>query len=256
MELNIAIVDDLKTDRERIKMLISQTESDKDNFNVTEFDSADNFFKAYRKGAFQVIFLDICLCREHERLDFPKDKIISGIALSRQLRLNDEDIAIIFMSTTKEFVFDTFTVHPFDYIIKPETDVHFSELMGKIRKHFTADVKEIKIKSGGTTLSVPVRDIMQVYSGQHGVCIKMITGKEFDCFMNYSHIKEILGKEPGFLECNRGMMINMDYAVNIKSGCFVMQDGVMCSIRVREKKKITDTFASYTANKLQKGVYI
>ncbi len=255
MELNIAVIDDLEADRERIRLLASRVSFKNNSLNVTCFESADSFFKAYRKGSYHVVFLDICLCREHEQFDFPQKRIVSGISMSRQLRQIDEDIAIIFMSTTKEFVFDTFAVQPFEYMIKPVSDHRFEEVINKVMNHFSASVKEIEIRLTGSVISIPIRDIMQICSGQHVVCLKMITGKQFECKMTYSEIHDQLINEPNFIECNRGVMINMDYAVNIHDCCFVMQDGDLCSIRVREKKKIADRFTAYTADKLQGGFF-
>ncbi|MBQ9605420.1 MAG: response regulator [Firmicutes bacterium] len=63
MRLNIAIIDDLESDRRNI---IEYT----DNYfkgrsigivHTAQFKNAEEFLKTYRKGEFQIVFLDICM---------------------------------------------------------------------------------------------------------------------------------------------------------------------------------------------------
>ena len=68
------------------------------------FSSAEDFLKAYRKGDFEVIFLDVCMGE------------MDGLALAEQLRIADREIGIIFMSTTRDFVFQSFPFQPKGYL--------------------------------------------------------------------------------------------------------------------------------------------
>ena len=109
MKLNIAVIDDIPHDIETaadmVKMYFEQN-----NFfsvNISGFENADSFFKAYTG-----LFSDCSgryLYEQYER---------SG-TFSKTSGGFDEDIVIIFMSTTTEFVFETFRALPHGYLRKP-----------------------------------------------------------------------------------------------------------------------------------------
>ena len=63
MKLNIAVIDDIPHDIETaadmVKMYFEQN-----NFfsvNISGFENADSFFKAYTKNFFQIVLVDICM---------------------------------------------------------------------------------------------------------------------------------------------------------------------------------------------------
>ena len=62
MDLNIAIVDDLEIDCERIEKCIEQYFLDRHKTaNVVLYYNAEDFLKAYRKGEYQIMFLDVIM---------------------------------------------------------------------------------------------------------------------------------------------------------------------------------------------------
>ena len=44
---------------------------------------------------------------------------INGVETAKQLRLEDTELLIVFMTTSQEYMFKTFLTHPFDYVMKP-----------------------------------------------------------------------------------------------------------------------------------------
>ncbi len=76
MKLNIAVIDDIPHDIETaadmVKMYFEQN-----NFfsvNISGFENADSFFKAYTKNFFQIVLVDICM------------NGMNGLELSQRLR--------------------------------------------------------------------------------------------------------------------------------------------------------------------------
>lgn len=94
MELNIAVVNDLESDCKRIEEYIERYFSDRRNkpARVGRYYNAEDFLKTYRKGEYQIMFLDICMGE------------MNGLELANRIRSGDKDICIIFMSTTRDFV--------------------------------------------------------------------------------------------------------------------------------------------------------
>ena len=109
MDWKIAIVDDLREDRERLSrdlqywFLHQRQRIEK----LSVYPDGKDILAEYTEGMFDIIFLDICMDE------------VSGIETARQIRQADSSVMIIFLTTSREYAFDAFPLHSFDYIIKP-----------------------------------------------------------------------------------------------------------------------------------------
>ena len=75
MDLNIAVVDDLEIDCERIEKCIEKYFLDRHKTaNVVRYYNAEDFLKAYRKGEYQIMFLDVIMGE------------MNGLELAKRLR--------------------------------------------------------------------------------------------------------------------------------------------------------------------------
>ena len=84
----------------------------------------------------------------------------------------------------------------------------------------------------------------------------MITGQTLESKMLFSQLQAVLENEPNFLECSRGVIINMDYAVQIKGDTIIMQNGTGYPVRRRGRKEISAKFTKYIAGKLRRRLDI
>ena len=75
----------------------------------------------WREG-YQVVFLDICM------------EGTNGIEAAQRLRAADPDLLIVFVTSSPEYVWDAFPVHPFDYLLKPYKEEKFEQLAGELRR--------------------------------------------------------------------------------------------------------------------------
>lgn len=242
MELSAAIIDDLADDRKLIADHINRFFSETERFScrVTEFASAESFLKAYRKGEFDIIYLDICMGE------------MNGIQLAERLRMGDDRINIIFMSTTREFVFKTFASAPKGYLCKPYSYEDFAEVTNRTIKVYTEKERFIKITLPHNVLTVPITEIVSVMSNNHNTEIKLLTGQVIRSNMLFKDLEDALSGEERFLLPIRGVLINMDYAVKISNNNIIMQDGSSCPIRQRGSKEITSRFTKYLVERMRR----
>ena len=247
MELNIAVVDDLPEDRDCIKGMLKQYFSaDEWTVSIMEYDSAEQFLQTYRKGAFHIIFLDIYM------------SVIGGIELSKRVRTGDANIEIIFMSSTIDQMIHAFPVKPAGNLYKPYTYEQFTEAIENALKSFKTDVKSYTMKLSRAELTIPISEIMSAVANKHTTDIKLISGTVHKCMKPYAEVSAELLKEPCFIECNRGVLINMDYVLLTKEmdSTVTMQGGTAYPIRFRDRKEISTHLTVYLATKLRGGLNI
>lgn len=103
MLLRIAIVDDLPQDAERLQQALTA----EGQTNIIRYESGDALLSAISPEQLDALFLDICM------------EGTNGIDTARKLREQAPTLTIVFVTSSKEYVWQSFPVHPFDYLLKP-----------------------------------------------------------------------------------------------------------------------------------------
>ena len=246
MKLHIAVADDFESDCQRIEDCLARyfSEHQEREYSVSRFPSAEAFLKTYRKGAFQILFLDICMGE------------INGLELAELLRKADNEISIIFMSTTRDYVFQSFPFEPRGYLCKPYEYPAVAEVMERTLRKMFAKEKLIKITLPHHEIEISVNEIMAVLSNNHITELKMITDQTIQSNMLFSEIESKLENEPNFLVCNRGVIINMDYASQLNGDRLIMQNGSIYPVRRRGRKELSARFTKYIASRIRRKLDI
>ena len=107
MELRFAVVEDRLPDAQRLESLLRLAFGGGQPLVCDHYESGDAFLAAFPSKEYQVIFLDICM------------EGTNGIETARILRRADPDLLLVFVTSSPEYVWDAFPVHPFDYLLKP-----------------------------------------------------------------------------------------------------------------------------------------
>lgn len=178
---------------------------------------------------------------------------INGLELARRLRTSDQNINIVFMSSVRDYVFDTFAVKPDGYLCKPFEYAAFAEIMDMILVRYSLTERTITLKLPRSEAVVQLSEIVSIIACDHVAEVSLITGERYESRTLFKELEANFKNEPNFLLCNRGVLINMDYAVKAKDGKIVMQNGPEYPIRQRDCKAITAKFTKYTAERMRRS---
>lgn len=113
MLLRIAIVDDLPQDAERLQQALTA----EGQTNIIRYESGDALLSAISPEQLDALFLDICM------------EGTNGIDTARKLREQAPTLPIVFVTSSKEYVWQSFPVHPFDYLLKPFEQARIRQLL-------------------------------------------------------------------------------------------------------------------------------
>ncbi|MBR2674364.1 MAG: response regulator transcription factor [Mogibacterium sp.] len=235
MKIRIAIVDDLIEDRSSLSELIRQISEES---VIDTFPSADDFLKTYMPDKYDLVFLDICMDE------------INGVQLATKLRKTDPHLLIVFQTTSREYAFDTFPLHPFDYLMKP---CRMDEVEGVIEEAIrvlSAGDPEIRITAVRATYNVPLRSIIAIVSQGHNVDIFLNNNQSLTSTETFKSVSEKLGDDIRFLQINRGVIINMDYALSPAQDEMKMKDGSSYPIRINGRTAVLSAFSQYMISRL------
>lgn len=242
--MNIAVVDDTRLDSEKLARGIHQwfTENRNTPRSVTCFRDGESLLRDFEPGKFSMVFMDILM------------KEMNGIQTAERIREADTHALIIFTTTSREYAFEAFPLHPFDYVIKPCDPVRLGRVLSEAVRVLEAPDPVLNVKVSRSTYALPLRTISAVLSRDHFVEVVMSDGRCLLCSMKFGEVEAELSKHPRFLFCNRGLAVNMDCVASITRDrdAFIMNDGESYPVRARGRKEILEIFTQYQIARIRR----
>ena len=107
--LNIAVVDDVRLDAEKLSRVVQRwlAESKQAAGTLTYYTNGEELVKNFEPDKYNLVFMDILM------------QNLNGIDTARKIRNRDNRTLLVFTTSSREFAFDAFPLHPFDYVLKP-----------------------------------------------------------------------------------------------------------------------------------------
>ncbi|MBQ9389618.1 MAG: response regulator transcription factor [Synergistaceae bacterium] len=244
MELNIAIVDDTLSDRLRLKSFIQNrfALSKHKLGEIITCSSGEEFLKCFEPKIFQIVFMDIIM------------NTLNGVETALQLRAEDTELLIVFITTSREYAFDAFPVHPFDYVLKPYTRKDVDRVLNEAVRVLSAQEPSITFRVSHSEYTIPLRLISSAVSHGHYVEINLADGKSLLSSMTFREAEKIFADDSRFLLCNRGIIVNMSQIAAQENGAFIMKNGTHYPIRVNGQSKIQAAFHQYLIANMRANV--
>ena len=243
---NIAVVDDKRTDSEKLQRSIQRwfTENHNAPRRVSCFNDGLSLLKVFEPEKFSIVFMDIIMDE------------LSGIDTAKKLRDSDSRLLLVFTTYSDEFAFETFPLHPFDYVMKPCSPERVGHVLSEAVKVLEAPEPSFTARVSRSTYQIPLRKISAVLSDDHFIDVVMTDGNSIICSMKFSEAESILAKDSRFLTCNRGVIINMDNVSSLSrdKSAVIMSDGTYYALKVRERNEIIRVFTQYQISRMKRGV--
>ncbi len=231
--LRIAVCDDEKSMGDYLKRLIEQRLADEKDYGVEVFSSGAELL---RHGSdFDIFFLDIDL------------KDMSGIEMARSLRRESEAV-IVFVTALKEYAFDAFDVHAFQYLLKPiDEEKFFRALDGAIaecRPNKEAEPLVIRVK--GIYRNVPRENILYAENEARKVVLHL-KEEQISYYARMSELEEILGEH--FFRCHRGYLVNFSAVKGYDTGSIQLRNGETILMAKQKYSAFVSAYMEYLRRK-------
>lgn len=233
--MNIAICDDNKIFREMLRdVTIEYMEEKKYEYNLDTFTSGEELISAINREYinYNLVFLDILM----DKLD--------GIEVAKILKNINENIEIIFVTTTKEFVFNGYDIGVLNYILKPfdkeKIKIEIERYMEKSNKN-SDDKFYVTKKNGIEVLSIKDIFYFDIYNRIITVHTKNRNIQFYDKFKNIEKKFE----EHSFIKCHRSYLVNCRYIEKIENSDIYMMNGEKIPISRLRISNVKSKFLKY-----------
>lgn len=231
--MNIAIIDDIASDAEQLKRIItSYFENRQIPTEIRYFSSAEAFFDDYRPGNFQILFLDIYMDG------------ITGMEAARRIRNQSDDCILVFVTTSSEFAVESYDVNAAYYLLKPFQPEKLCQILDSFRLKESLHARYIEIISDRVPVRVPLHSILYADTFRNGVCLHTDAGP-LRSYLTFHKFEEQIRDCHNFLSCYRGCMVNMDRIQEATDDGFLLDNGETVQIRKRGSAAIRKAYLQY-----------
>lgn len=239
--MKIAIVDDNKREAARLSELIrSYAQKERISVETCGYFSGEDFVQALDEVGFDAVFMDIYM----DEMD--------GIEAARRLWEKDSRCCIIFLTTSREHIWQAVALHSFDYIVKDQMEPdRIGKVLNDVRRHLGLEAAVIRFTAGTQRIAVP-SDVLQYIMSDGNYTIFVTRSGQRERFrVRFMDVAEQVENEPNYCLCNRGILVNFDFVEGEQEQAFVMADGTMQPLRRRDAPSLRNQYFYYRLRALE-----
>jgi DNA-binding LytR/AlgR family response regulator len=238
--MHIAICDDDKNYLELfhgyIKNHFVLHENDCNDVVIDCYTSGEQLIEAYESGVlYDLIYLDI------------KMKKVSGFDAAKVIRGYDTRAIIIFITSLKDYIFNSFEYQPFWFLIKPVYEEKFYHVL----RQAIAQINDMRSKRYSFytrdrgLISLEINKIIYMESFLR----KIILHTNNQQYTYYANLKEEEAKlsKYNFVRTHKGYLVNMEYIQRINKSNIVLNNNMVLPLSEHRLKEVFDSFTSYLA---------
>lgn len=237
--MRIAIVDDLAAERALLKERLDRQLCRRSiQAELLEFESGEDFLRAAEQQPFTAAFLDIYMAG------------MSGMETARALRKTDAACLLIFTTTSTDHALEGFRVRALQYLVKPFTEADIDALLEELLARVPQPDKYMELRTDGSVVRLPYCDIVYAEHFAHQIYVHTTVRRTLATRQPFKIFTAPLREDPRFFVCSRGVIANLEHAVDFAGDAFHMDEGSRVFVNRELLKSARQAFMEYL---LQRG---
>lgn len=232
--MRIAIVDDIAAERNllhtRLNYKLKQRSIQAD---VLEYESGEAFLADAEQQPFTVVFLDIYMDG------------MSGMEAAKALRKLDTDCLLIFTTTSTDHALEGFQVRAMHYLVKPYTEQDLTALIDEILSRIPQPDNYLTVKVSGSDIQLPFKEMLYAEHFSHMIHVYTTGNRVLTTRMSFGQFTAPLKEDDRFFLCSRGIVINMEHAIDFDGTAFLLDNGSSIPVSRDLIKTARQTFMNF-----------
>ena len=231
--VRVAICDDEIEFRKSLRQAIDASDTLPQDVEISEYSDGTTLINSHSKSPYDIIFLDIQMSG------------LSGIEAGHEIRNTDRNVIIIFLTSHKQFVFQSFKIEAFDYLVKPVDDTAVNEVLHRALKKHREQHYIVNFSWQEQSYALDVSDIIYLESDLRHVIFVTNEG-EYKCVGKLNDYESCL-LPYGFLRCHKSYLVNMRYIKSIEDRDIFSTNGHRVDMSTRKKQDCLRAFNVFLA---------
>ncbi|WMJ76894.1 MULTISPECIES: LytR/AlgR family response regulator transcription factor [unclassified Sedimentibacter] len=234
-----AIIDDMADECEVLRSLLKQYEIEQQQtIQIKEFYSGRELLHDYIPGSYDVVFMDIFMNNEN------------GVDCALKLRQLDDNVNLVFLTTSSEFGVKSYDVRAADYIVKPATIEKISRALHYCKIAESQSETSITVTAKHQPLEIALNRILYADYQNRSTCIHLkyclisVSG-------SFSELSEQLSDYPQFISCFKGIVVNLNEVQGLGSNYLILKNGEQLPVSRRLHRQVQQKRLSLSAGSLR-----
>jgi DNA-binding LytR/AlgR family response regulator len=236
--LKIAVCDDNKADLSNVVSILSDYQAlqrGKLNMDFTAFQSAFDLIAAMESGQrFDLILLDILM------------PYMTGMDAAKEIRQFNQDVKIIFMTSSPEFAVESYSVDAYYYALKPIWKEKLFILLDKV-------ISETEIQSGNSFLLKSKAGLTRIFISRlefaevvgRTVHYHLTDGAVIEAVGTMVELEKELLYNPCFIKTHRSYIINMEQIDTISQREIKMQSHALVPLAKANYSTVKSAYIAF-----------
>ena len=240
--IKIAFCDDDVSVLNEINVLLDKYRVERNqDIEYAAFNSPVELLAEIEKGMRpDILFLDVIMPGEN------------GIDAAKEIRQYDNNVKIIFLTSSAEFAVQSYTVGAYFYQMKPIWAESFFRLMDSVIVECEKSEQSsliLRCKSGITRIELEKLEYCEVIG--RTLLFHMENGNVPESVGSLDELCSQLAEYPNFLRPHRSFLINMEYVQNISYRAITMDNLAEIPIPHGKCSEIKNRYLEYVFNRKQ-----
>ncbi len=233
--MKIALVDDTLVELEILTGIIKE---ELPHATIFTYSSGEAFLEAWRDTSYDLILLDIYM------------EGMLGVDVARKIRETDEDVRLVFCTTSNEFASESYEVGANYYLQKPVSHTSFQRMLKMIRLDHYEENRFITLPDGQ---KIVLRNITYTEYYNHSIIIHSKKRADLQTRMSQTEWEELLAEHNFLCSCSKGIVVNFYEVDKVTDGMFLLYNGEAVPISRRKTKEMTESYAHFRFRQMRKG---
>lgn len=232
--MRIAICDDNPSDISRLSNILEKYQyARKVEFSCQKFFEAMSLIEENHKRPFDLIFLDVLM------------PLLNGMETAHEIRNFDENVKIVFLTSTPEFAMESYSVKAFNYLIKP----YGREAIFRVLDQFVEDIQKpedcLTVKLQGGIFSILYSKLEYVEVLNKTLYFHLVDGTVRGVVSSLSDFEKTLLKRQEFVKTHRAFIVNMWQIQELKITNIVTHSGKILPVSRRLYPQIKEAYIKH-----------
>lgn len=229
--MHIAICDDDAQELARLSgVLECYRKKTKKAFFYQSYSDGVALIDDVREGKYDLLLLDILM------------PLVNGIQIAEEIRTFNKDIKIVFLTSSKEFALESYSVSALTYLLKPATE---DRLFPVLDQFFQASQKleeklTVKFKNGVAKLLFD--DIAYVEVFNKILLFHMTDNRSREVAAPLVDYEDALLSRPEFIRVHRSFIINLHQVQEIRPADILTYSGRIVPVSRRLYTQVRDAY--------------
>ena len=235
--IRLALCDDSKEYLIQMKSAIDQWANTSFNMSVDTFMDGDELLQAHFLNPYDILLLDMVM------------PLGNGIQIAREIRENDKNVKIIFLSSTTDYAFEAYSVKASNYLLKTYPMEQIIKSIEELVQQIHSSSSYVHIPSSGVMHRIQFSEIEVVEAQNKRVLFHLKDGRKLLSNEPLYVYEKILLSDKEFFKCHRSYIVNIFQIGSFTNKEIVLKSGNRLPISRNLLKEFEATYFSVLFHK-------